>query len=284
MPGGVCAKQVAADFRAAARCGSVMASLLGIRFSVPLGGFAEAYFPEKSDEELRALAPGETFGVVWERAVFYGYHWILGKVVARLGPGAKAASSASYVQGNSTSGAVSFFPALNRNFLQFTLHIPRFGLYLESKDPVINSAEISELPPYGATYKLERPVRYKPKNAGPFAGMLATTIETCEVKLVELANLKVTLKESSRTASEISFIASVKNDTTEAKISVSWLIWPEESGAEDIKGSLDLSRVAETFTFSVPVAVLREQRWLAVAISKPFTTDAAQIDRFAVES
>jgi hypothetical protein len=283
MPGGICAKLVDTEFRAAARCSSVSTTFLGMRFRIPLGGFAEATFPDRSDAELRSLAPGDRFSVAWERAVFFGRHPFLGEVVARLEPGTSTAPPQSFVQGKSGLGAGSFFPALNRNYLRFTLQIPRFGLLLESRDPIINSAQITQVPPYGSTYKLERPVRYSPKGAGPLTGILSTTIETCDVKLVELANLKVTFQEVGRTSSEVKFEAKVTNETTEPNITISWMVWPDERGAEDIKGSLDLDRKPHAFKFRVPIAVLREQRWLALAIAEPFTTDAAQIERFQVE-
>ncbi len=82
---------------------------------------------------------------------------------------------------------------------------------------------------------------------------------------------------SRRTEREVEIEATVVNQTTENNISVTWLVYPRpsESGRDDLMGSIDLSRAARRMTFRVPRLVLTTDHWLAISISKPFTTNAA---------
>ena len=72
------------------------------------------------------------------------------------------------------------------------------------------------------------------------------------------------------------------NRTSEASITVVWLVWPYDDPAADVSGSIDLDRAARTVEFDVPEHILKEQRWFAVCIAKPFKTEAAAIERFPV--
>jgi hypothetical protein len=281
MPGGMCAAGFRPpDFQAAARCGRLAVRVAGIPMSIGIGGFAEAQFPERTDEELQALSAGDRFEVQWERAVFFGRHPLLGKIIARLKPRDREGEQKGFVESSQTIGAQSFFPAMNRNVLNFSIELPRFGLRLDGQDPIINSAEILRIPPYGHVYDLEKPVRFASTSNGVLSRLFGTTIETCSIKLVELSNLKVRLVERDRTDSSVRFDVALTNETSEEQIQVAWMVWPNDDGAEAVNDTIDLTRRTTNISFAVPSAVLREQRWFAVAITKPFTTEAAHASEF----
>ena len=174
----------------------------------------------------------------------------------------------------------SFFPALNRNSFNFEIRIPRFGLILTSDSPVVNQATISAIPPLHTEYRLEKRVafgatRTRKSLSSRLLGDI--TLETCTVKLMELRNIKIELVVVRRTESEVEIKATVVNQTTENNISVTWLVYPRPSeiGRDDLMGSIDLSRAPRTMRFRVPRLVLTTDHWLAISISKPFTTNAA---------
>ena len=99
MPGGICANNLDGEFHAAARCGVVGMRILGVPLSVAMGGFAEAYFPERTEEEMKHLPVGDRFNVKWDRAIFHGRHPFLGKISVRLRKEAQAFARESTVVG-----------------------------------------------------------------------------------------------------------------------------------------------------------------------------------------
>ncbi|MBV8048304.1 MAG: hypothetical protein JO171_14190 [Paludibacterium sp.] len=279
MPGGKCAANLDDEqFVAAARCGSMSMRIGGLPLQLGIGGLAEASFPQKTDSQIQTLAIGEQFSVVWNNAVFYGQHPLVGKVIARLVRERQATAPASIVRGDGSTGAVSFFPAVNRNFLFFEIEVPRIGARYTSDDPIVNSAKIGQVPPYGAVYKLEQPVTFRSSGKGLF-NRLPITIETCSIKLVELSNVKLTLSKVAESESALIFSAEACNQTTEADIQVAWMLWPNEGEGQEIWGLRTLGRRPQNFRFAVPKAILHDQKWLAVAITKPFHTEAAQVTR-----
>ncbi len=283
MPGGICAASFFdKEFVAAARCGFLILRVMGISTNVSLGGFAEAYFPEKSNDELHNLRAGEQITVVWERAVFHGRHPLLGTITARLRPVQQLSAQPSIVESVSPRSEHSFYPAKNRNSLVFSIHIPRFGLHLVSTDPIVNSSIISQIPPYGSIYELEKPVRFSPVS-GKFKNLLAVDVEKCAIKLVELSNIKVTLSEIRRNADNVTYRADLMNETTEDSIQLSWMVWPEAETTSSPSGTITLDRFSSNIVFDVPKSLLTEQRWFAAAIAAPFHTDAAEIAKFPIE-
>jgi hypothetical protein len=279
MPGGICASTLMdLDFKPAARCGLLGIRMLGLPMQVSLGGFAEAYFPERSNEMLASLAPDDIFRVVWDRAVFHGKHWLLGSITARLAASQQALDALSTVTGGQALGGQAFFPAVNRNYFAFEVAIPRFGLRLRSVEPIVNSAAITAIPPYGAIYQLEKPVRFQPVSGG-LIRVLSATIEQCSIKLVELSHIRASLSELSAGRVETVFEISLWNDTSESDIQLAWLVWPDDE-LEAVNGVLNLNRTEARIRVAVPTPALRTQRWFAVAIAQPFHTEAAQIVRF----
>lgn len=281
MPGGICAiSSPMSDFRAAARCGLVTIRVFGLTRTLSLGGYAEAYFPDKEQSELSSLNAGETITVEWERAVFRGHDWLLGDIAARLNPQRHSGLATSLVTSLSVGGQGSFFPAVNKNYLSFSFHLPRFGITLVSDEPIINEAEIDQIPPYGAVYELERPVQYKAAGKGLLSGIFAPTVEKCAVKLVELKHIVTDLLETSRDGAAVTYAVTFRNETTEDRIQIAWMVWPEEADAELPHGVIWLNRDPARVEIEVPTPALATQRWLAAAIASPFHTDAASIVQF----
>jgi hypothetical protein len=133
-------------------------------------------------------------------------------------------------------------------------------------------------------YTLERPVRFRSVSSRGPRQFLSAIVEKCSVKLVELRNIRVELVETARSQSDVSFRATLSNDTSEDVLGLAWMVWPEDGGADRLKGTVTLSRATTDLQFSAPREVLKQQRWLALAITQPFTTDGAQAARLPLET
>ena len=281
-----CASSMQLD-EAMARCAEIVFSVAGVRMTASLGGAAKASFPTKSAAELAALNTPQHFSVEWEAAVFHGVHPVLGKITARLIVYSLAqhpsfVRSVSIDQPSATPG---FFPALNRNNLPFQIEIPRFGLVYRSDQAVINSSMIDRIPPIGSIYLLENRPIYSTVStlSTSFLSVVSPSIklESCRVKLMELQNLKVDLELKAQDQDSVTFSMTVKNDSTEDAVQVTWLVWPEpEEAADKASGSLELQRAPVTANLTLPRNIFYLPRWLAVAIAAPFETDGAQAAMF----
>jgi hypothetical protein len=278
MPGGICS----ANFQGAVsspRCSLLSINVYGVRRQLAMGGFAEAYFPAKDLSEIALMQATESLEVVWERAVFWGRDKWLGDVVARLDSNKLNTFPKSLVNGLADHGSGPFLPAVNRNYLCFDLHVPRFNMTLTSDQPIINSSIISQIPPFGSVYELEKPVSYRVHGNGILSGFATLEIEKCSVKLVEIRNIFVEVIRTQSNTSSVSFTAKIQNGTTEDEITVVWVVWPEDGGAENIYGILSLKREYVTIKFELPSNVLNSERWFGISIVSPFHTEAANIVR-----
>ena len=281
MPGGICAKE-RGDFQAAVRCGALQIRCLGIRRQVALGGVAEAYFPDRDQAGMDRLRPRDTVRVVWEKAVFHGADSFLGRITARLLPARTGEMPASLISSLSQVPGGSFFPAISRNYLMFQITVPRFNLVFESKEPVVNSARIDKLPPYGAVYSLEGQVRFQAvAGSGWWRHLLKTiTIEKCEIKLVELQNIRIRIEVINQSREVVTFRLNFLNETSESNIGVAWLVWPEPVSSAGTSGVIDLARDEKSIVAEMNRDIFASPRWLAVSITEPFATDAAMVARF----
>lgn len=257
------------------RCSSLTVSAFGMRRTIAMGGVANATFPGTSEEELSQLRPSQKLNVEWQAAEFYGRDLLLGPLFAVLSTG--TGSVTSLAEGELDP----YFPATNANELNFKLLLPRFGIELTSQAAVVNRAQINRIPPYDAIYELDRPVHYRVSHRS--RGLLsrlapsAVKLETCKVKLMELKNLHVELKPLGQSEREASFELSMTNQTTESPVRVTWMVWPmPEEFRISCAGSLVLDRASRSLRISLPREVLAEKRWIAVALTEPFHTDAAQ--------
>jgi hypothetical protein len=257
------------------RCSSLTVSAFGIRRTVAMGGVANATFPGTSEEELSQLRSSQKLDVEWQAAEFFGRDLLLGPLFAVLSTG--TGSVTSLAEGE----ADPYFPAINANELNFKLLLPRFGVELTSQAAVVNRAQINRIPPYDAIYELDRPVHYRVsrRSRGLLARLApsAVKLETCKVKLMELKNLHVELKPLGESEGQVSFELSIINQTTESSVRVTWMVWPmPEKFRISCAGSLALDRSPRNLRISLPREVLAEERWIAVALTEPFHTDAAQ--------
>lgn len=257
------------------RCAALTVSSFGIRRTVALGGVANATFPGTSDEELARLRPSQELDVEWQAAEFYGRDLLLGPLFAVLSTGAGSVTSLA------ADDADTFFPATNVNELRFKLLLPRFGIELTSQAAVVNSAQIDRIPPYDAVYELSEPVHYRVsrRRRGLVSRLAPSTVklETCKVKLMELKNLDVKLEPLGQSDREASFELSMTNRTSESSVRVTWMVWPmPERHRLVCAGSLALGRAPDSVRISLPREALAEERWIAVAMTEPFHTDAAQ--------
>ena len=293
MPGGICAAIDGSLDQSAVRCAEVVIRALGVARRVSLGGVAKAYFPDRTAEELTSLPAGDAFAVRWEAAVFHGRDMFMGPVTATLRPQVAAPaipesmvrSVSSPANGPGLSGgSPGFFPALNRNYFMFRLSVPHLGLVLDSADPVSNEAEISAIPPYGSVYELVEPVAFhavRPRS-GPMGRMAGSvTLEECRVKLMELGGLKVDLTLLHEEEDRATFDVVVLNESTEDKVKASWLVWPPpEEPSPGAMGVLPLGREEVRTQITLPRDLFYRPRWLALSLSYPFETDAAQAAEF----
>ncbi len=257
------------------RCAGLTVSVFGVRRTIALGGVANATFPGTSDEEMDRLQSPQRLEVEWQAAEFYGQDRLLGPLFAVLSTGTGSVTSLS------RDGGGAYFPATNVNQLHFKFILPRFGIELSSKAPVVNRAQIDRIPPYDAVYELDGPVEYRVSRR--WRGLLsrlapsAVTLETCNVKLMELMNLNVELRPVDQSEREASFDLSMTNETTEPRVRVTWMVWPmPEQYRLSCAGSVALDREPRSIRISLPRAVLAKERWIAVALTEPFHTDAAQ--------
>jgi hypothetical protein len=246
-------------------------------FSVGVGGMAIASFPGNEAVHPEALAKNTNVPLVWDSAIFYGEHWLLGPIVVKLPTHTAAPSATGVVRSLQTE---TFFPALNRNTFNFQIELPRLGVLFTSKDPMVNEAQIQSIPPFQAEYKLVQPLKYT-ATAAQRRTLFATiagdiVLETCTVKLMELKNIQVVIKSAQRTSeNDIIFEAEFLNQTTEENITVTWLLWPQPAPPDSVIGSIKLDRTAKHLQFTVPEKLFNVPRALAVALSEPFETDAA---------
>lgn len=299
MPGGVCAKAIGMLEESAVRCAEVQVDIFGVKRRVYLGGVAKAGFPDLTQAQMGALLPGQALRVQWEAAVFHGNDGLLGPVTATLrNPDTVGAIPASEVRSLAATPADAagappegFFPAVSRNFFQWRFHLPRFGLVMDSQAPLINEATIDQIPPYRSVYQLVQPVELRSVRAR--SGRLARAVtalrgrsptvvlESCRVKLMELAGVHLELRLVEEHVHSATFEMAVKNETTEPKVQLTWMVWPTPEDAVDgAMGVLRLDREPVTKRFSLPRDIFYRPRWLALAISEPFETEAAQAARF----
>jgi hypothetical protein len=284
MPGGICALSNDPEFTPAVRCSLLSLRIWGFRREVSLGGYAEASFPTLTQEGIATLTSGQDIPVSWTSAVFRGHDFILGPVIARLDPHNTNAlpSRSSVISATQPASGTSFFPAVNRNYLSFIISLPRFRLSFRSDQPIVNEATITRIPPYGSVYTLSRPVQFRSpaRVAGLFS--VSPTVETCSVKLLELENIDIELRQRPASGPMSDFDVTLTNRTSEENIQVSWMIWPEPEELSDLGGVVDLDRTPVSFLLSIKSMQLNTQRWIAIAITKPFTTDAAGIARLPI--
>ena len=286
MPGGRCASN------GPDRMTRFLISVGGIKRTVFLGGVADAWFPDRTPEQLANLPAGDTFGVRWEDAVFTGRDKYLGEITASLRPEPSGGSSsfvrslAAPTEGRESEAPEGFFPALNRNFLQFELHVPRIGAVLSSEKPIVNEAMITEIPPYGSIYKLVEPVEFSVAATENLLRPLAAvvpqvTIQACDVKLVIGDGLAPTLDVIEDDGDFVRFAAKVAKETDDPVEEYTWTLWPRpEITATEWKGVRLMNNDVDEFEFRVKRDIFYRERWMHIVATQPFETEVSGVAAF----
>jgi hypothetical protein len=245
---------------AAARCAEVEFTIGRIKSSVSLGGVAKAVFPNSEATPLEDLNPDSPLSLQWESAFFYGENSVWGPITATLRPDNSTVNlEQSFVQPVTPETEVdrSFFPALSRNFFHFRFDMSRLGLSFTTTQPIINEAVINTIPPFNVTYNLvgRNTLELLRSNSGFMRRVTPPVVlESCRVKLMELRDVRVALQILRQGDNEISFEATVTNETTERKITATWLIWPRpELPVRQSLGVFTIERGRpHRFRFTVP--------------------------------
>lgn len=281
----------------AARCAEVVVAFGGVRRTVYMGGVALADFPEVHGVPTDALAPGQSFAVRWSAAVFHGRDSVLGPLTATLRQAnSELVASTGIVRSlasvaeSGNDGNPSFFPAINRNSFFWRLVSPRLGLVFDSSEALENEATIHQIPPVGSVYQLVRPVTFTSvrSRAGILGRTLSTVmtspkivLESCRVKLMELAGLEVSVDLENEFTHSAQFRLRITNRTAETNVTVTWMVWPPpEEGLESAMGVLRLGTQPKAISITLPRDIFYRQRWVAVSLSEPFDTNAAQATEF----
>ena len=256
-----------------------------------LGGAASATFPDRTDEQLASLPAGDRFSVSWGGAYFLGHSRFLGQVSATMLADRMAASapisevrSLAPQQPVGTPNGGNFFPAINRNHMFLKITIPWLGLTFDNQSPLVNEAQITSIPPFGSVYKLISPVRFS-RSAGVsnIASSLVRSVEveTCQVKLMELSHIVASVNLISDENGRARFKITMKNESTEDVVGVTWLMWPRpEADDEASQGTLELNRDTRVIEVSLNRDIFFTERALVVSLSRPFQTDGAAIAAF----
>lgn len=294
MPPGICAATTPSGFpfSGGARIAEVTLSALGIERKLNMAGMALARFPYRSDDQLRALPAGDEFSVVWDDAIFVGRDAILGEVTAQMARPHNSGDTRGMVRSLASPLAeptpeaegFDFFPAVNENEFFFDFNIPRLGIVMTSNLPIINSATIKEIPPFGSTYELHAPVGYQAdrKRSG-LLGLVSpkVVIKTCNVRLQVEGGVECALELVLETDTIARFRASLLNVSNADKLDVTLAVWPRPE--EEVPGwirPVPLGRAEVIKEFELPRDIFFRSRWLAVIGAKPFDEDALSAVRF----
>ena len=108
-------------------------------------------------------------------------------------------------------------------------------------------------------------------------------IEKCNIKLLEIKNIQLTYNVISETDNDVSFDFTAVNNTSEPEIEVTWMVWNRfQIDVDDLIGSIRMKKTPVKFSVVIPKKILNTDRWIALSLSQPFRTDAAQSLRLPV--
>jgi hypothetical protein len=249
-----------------------------------LGGVAKAAFAELPDQASLNTAPGTSLDVQWQEVFFIGYDPVIGPVQVELQqPGAAGAaiSTVQAVAESDTIGTRSFFPARNVNRFWFEIQAPRFGVAYRSSGVLENEATITSIPPWKTVYTLRNgPIRFQRtaqrRSLLSYVAAPEIQIEECRVKLMELENIDVDLSFVRRKGDFVTFQAVVTNKSTEENVGISWIVWPRPEETHDQSaGVARIGRQSIDIEITLSRDIFYKERWLAIAVTEPFETDAA---------
>ena len=319
MPPGICANQ-SPNFPSSGAARRTMLTVdPRLIFPVPndlkrqirLSGIADAtYRGINSEADFDKIKTNVNLNIDWHDAVFFGYDKDYGPVFAEVEPSPGTTGQSTGVmrsnQANTTPnniGLSNFLPAVSTNYFKFKLHMPKFGLILESKDIVENSAQVTQLPPLESVFRLTRPITYKP-NRKESKGFISTiksnsvmaaiggkllknvTIQSCDVSFVTEGGIgiELTLIEDDIASRTVRFSVKLTNLTDHDEIDVNWLVWPrpitQEMKLLDIFANIPLKRQPVIKEIKLNRNIFHMTRWLVVVAAGPENLDASMGARF----
>lgn len=316
MPGGICAGSGPNWMPAtgAARKASLTIRLdqISTPINILLSGVAVASFPEHLENEIENLDVQEEVSVQWGDVQFAGKSDILGEIHASLqnviGTSPSTGIVRSLARDNNANTGIdnstnSFFPAINTNSFNFKIRVPRFGLEYRTQEPLINEAEITQIPPYDSVYSLKNKIKFKsitsPESfldtakrsltkafSNLFSSVSSRTageisIETCNVKFVLPGGLSGEVQLISDNFDTSEFQVTLENDSEFKDLMCSWMIWPKpEVQNKSNVGFIKLKTAQKKFNITIPRDIFYRERWLVVVSSEPFENDIAGAFKF----
>lgn len=180
------------------------------------------------------LSPDSTLTIRWTGGGFFARHWLLGEIVMEALAGERGSEAASTgtvrpvareeAEGRFT--AKTFFPARNENELWFRIRVPRFGLVFENEEPVVNEAEITQVPPVGSVYKLREPVLFRSQRWQ----RLKLRIAACVVQTLAEEHLEAAVIEIRREGDDMIVEAEVRNTSPVDRVAVLWAVTAVSGG------------------------------------------------------
>lgn len=192
----------------AARAGSVVMRFKNLPFVSVNLSFTGTGLATVDEEKFQTLAVQpdsvDEIRIDWERNLFVGEHWLIGKFKIELDPTQASFGVVRRMLGDNSK-------LENVNYFQFLFSFDRLGdRKFKCVTPIVNSAEISKFPPVGSTYKinpLQRDVKMRSVlgsdlfTSSPlpdiFPGEFEATFDFCEVTVYEKGNVEAELIRTS---------------------------------------------------------------------------------------
>jgi hypothetical protein len=133
----------------------------------------------------------------------------------------------------------SFFPARNENELFFKIRIPRFGLRFENRDPVLNSSEITRIPPFYSIYHLDKKVRFHSRSWLP----IPIDVVSCIIETMIEESLGLRVDNVAQVGRRLDVDFTLNNSTTADRVLVVWsLTGPDGTEASPKYGRVKMKR------------------------------------------
>jgi len=295
MPPGICAATFASGFPFGgySRVAELTVEIMGMERQLHMAGMAVARFPDRSDDQLRALPTGDEFRVIWDDAIFVGHDWLLGDITAEIPKEQFSRAAIGTIRSVASPPATrtfgaeegeGFFPAINENHFFFDLRIPRLGIVMSSPAPIVNSSQIRKIPPFGSIYQLSDEVSYKSDlQRSGLLGQVSpkVVIKTCNVRLQIEGGIKCELELLGEGETTARYRVKLQNVSGSDELKATLAIWPRPE--EEVNGwikPITLGRNVTTHDFEIPRDIFFRSRWLVAIGAKPFDEDALTAVRF----
>lgn len=202
---------------AAARAGSFTARLRGFPLSkvrLDITGSADADLDDTSMLTLSERVGPEGRSLMrWRGGGFVGEHWLLGKVRIGFDP---SRESGGEIYGFRREGDQVL--ATHRNQFNFTFSFARLpGVRFTTATPIVNEAEITGIPPIGATYVLPDDEKSRSLlRAGSEKPMGTVDFDYCEITILPEQNITLEVTETRAVAGAVIVTVKLTNLTSES--------------------------------------------------------------------